>query len=239
VVETLLEAGLAPKHIVVWDKQRSDLRQAGFFALEQRYGIRVEGSANAGFDSAVFYNPDIPLLGPLLWSDLEFGKTTEGAGRKSHVSKLVSQELTKIVNLSPLLNHYDIGVAGNLYSLAFGSVDNTQRFELNPNYLSQTIPEIYALAAIGDKVVLNIVDALICQYQGQQVGRLQYATVLNELRFSKDPVALDLLSVETLIQQRRLTQTTATSVNKELFNNATLLQLGVGELPRIMTERLE
>src|SRR5207244_12320544 len=74
VVEGLLAAGLPPKHIIVWDKQTSDLKAAGFFDLSKRYGIRVTGSANAGYDEKTFYNPTVPLLGNLVWGDLEFGK---------------------------------------------------------------------------------------------------------------------------------------------------------------------
>lgn len=239
VVETLLAAGLPPRHIVVWDKQRSDLRQAGYLALEQRHRIRVEGSTDAGFDPAVVYDPDIPLLGPQLWSDVDFGRSEEGSGRKSHVSRLVAHELTKIVIVSPLLNHYQIGVTGNLYSLALGSVDNTLRFDLNPHYLAQAVPEIYALPAVGDKVVLSIVDGLLCQYQGQHVGRLHYTTTLNELRFSKDPVALDRLSAETLAQQQRLSQSPVSPGNRDIFSNASLLELGVSDLAHILTERLQ
>ena len=40
VVKSLLGAGLPPKQIVVWDKHLSDLRQAGFFELAERYGDR-------------------------------------------------------------------------------------------------------------------------------------------------------------------------------------------------------
>ncbi len=239
LVETLLRAGIPPAHVVVWDRKRSDLQQAGFVALEQAYGIRVEGSVDAGYDNAVAYNPETPFLGPLVWSDLEFGDREKGAGRKSYVSKLVTQQLTKIINVSPLLNHYGAGVVGNLYSLSLGSVDNTQRFELNPSYLAQAVPEIYAMREIGDKAVLHVVDALICQYQGQHVGLLHYATALNELRFSKDPVALDLLSVQELTRQRRLANVAPSTGNKELFDNATLLQLGTDDPARIMVERFE
>src|SRR5579862_4900944 len=41
VVEGLLGAGLPPKHIIVWDKQTTDLRLAGYFDLAEKYGIRV------------------------------------------------------------------------------------------------------------------------------------------------------------------------------------------------------
>src|SRR5262249_49447092 len=143
VVEGLLAAGLPPTNIIVWDKQTTDLRLAGYFDLAARYGIRVAGSAQTGYDEKAFY--DTALLGNLVWGDLEFGRKGTGIGRKSFVSKLVSQEMTKIINISPLLNHNLAGVSGNLYSLAIGSVDNLTRFESDPNRMATAIPEIYAL----------------------------------------------------------------------------------------------
>ena len=193
VIEGLLAAGLPPKHIIVWDKEVADLRFAGFFDLAERYGIRVAGSVQAGWDKQAFYETEI--LGNLVWGDLEFGTKGDATGRKSFVSKLVSRDLTKIINISPLLNHNLAGVSGHLYSLATGSVDNLIRFEAIPERLARAIPEIYALEALSDKVVLNITDALICQYEGEERGLLHYSATLNQLRFSLDPVALDMLSI--------------------------------------------
>jgi hypothetical protein len=166
VVKSLLAAGQPPKQIVIWDKHLSDLRQAKYFELAERYGVRVAGAAEAGYDEKTFY--ETAILGQLVWGDLEFGQKGEGVGRKSYVSKLVTQQMTKIINITPLLNHNFAGVSGNLLGLALGSVDNTIRFESDAERLATGVPEIIALPSLGDRVVLNIVDALICQYQGEE-----------------------------------------------------------------------
>jgi hypothetical protein len=236
VVEGLLAAGVSPQKIVVWDKHLVDLRSAGFVELAQRYGIRSESSVTAGYDDKTFY--DTPLLGNLIWGDLDFGNKIEGLGRKSYVSKLVAREITKIINVTPLLNHNQAGACGNLYSLAFGSVDNTMRFETDERRLATAVPEIYALPALGDRVVLNIVDALICQYEGSQRGLLHYSTTLNELRFSRDPVALDVLSLRELDRQRRSAGILSTKTNFDLYHNASLLELGVSDPQTIHVETL-
>ena len=213
------------------------LFRSGFFALADQLGIRVAGSAVAGYDPTNSY--DASLIGNLVWGDLEFGKTGEGIGRKSFVSKLVSQQMTKIINVTPLLNHNAAGVSGNLFGLAAGSVDNFFRFEADPGRLAKAVPEIYALPAVGDKVVLSITDALICQYEGGQHGLLHYSTVLNQLRFSKDPVALDMLSVKELDRQRRNSKAPYIKPNFELFTIAALLELGVNDVNRISVETVK
>ncbi len=84
-----------------------------------------------------------------------------------------------------------------------GSVDNTLRFEGDPGRLAVAVPEIYALPALGDRVVLNITDALIGQYEGGARGLLHYSAVPNQLWFSRDPVALDTLAIKELDRERR------------------------------------
>jgi len=238
VVEGLLAAGLPAKQIIVWDKQAADLRLAGFFELSKRYGIRVAGSAQAGYDEkAAPYESS--LLGNLVWGDLEFGRTGEGLGRKSFLSKLVTREMTRIINLTPLLNHNLAGVSGNLFSLAMGSVDNTVRFESDASRLATAVPDIYNLHELSDRVVLNIVDALICQYEGGERGLLHYSAMLNQLRFSRDPVALDVLSIQELDHQRQAAKAPMVKPNLDLYNNASsLLELGISDLKKINVETL-
>ncbi|HMF87273.1 MAG TPA: hypothetical protein VK575_04290, partial [Gemmatimonadaceae bacterium] len=146
------------------------------------------------------------------------------------------------INVTPLLNHNTAGVCGNLFSLTMGSVDNVRRFEVSTRLLADAVPEIYALPQLGDRVVLNITDALICQYHGEQHSLLHYSVVLNELRFSKDPVALDLLSLRELDRQRQAAKDAppSQSLTKhvQMIENAALLELGTGEVERIRIERV-
>ena len=107
VIKQLLAAGQAPDHIIIWDKRQADLRLAGFTAMAKQLGVRAAGSAEAGYDETKFY--DTPLLGNLVWGDLEFGKKGTGIGRKSFVSKLVTEQMTKIINITPLMNHNEAG----------------------------------------------------------------------------------------------------------------------------------
>ncbi len=237
VVKSLLAAGLPPKQIVVWDKHLSDLRQAGFFELAERFGVRVAGAAEAGYDEMA--QPyETALLGQLVWGDLEFGKKGEGIGRKSYLSKLVTQQMTRIINLTPLLNHNVAGVSGNLWGLAMGGVDNTLRFENDRDRLANAVPEIVALPLLGDRVALNIVDALICQYQGEEQTLLHYSVALNQLWFSADPVALDVLSLQEIDRQRKAAKAPPVKMDVELYQNASLLEIGVSDPRQIDVTRL-
>lgn len=236
VVQGLLEAGLPPRQIIVWDRRLSDLRQADYFDLAERYGVRVAGAMEAGYDATQAY--ETALLGRLVAGDHDFGQTGETMGRKSYVSSLVTSNITKIINIVPLLNHNLAGVTGCLHSLAMGSVDNILRFEADPDRLGGAVPEIYALEPIGDHVALNIVDALISQYQGEDRSLLHYATAMKELWISRDPVALDVLSLTEISKQRKAADAPPLRANLDIINNAALLELGLADAGKFRIERL-
>jgi hypothetical protein len=238
IARGLITAGLPSTNIIIWDLHASDLRRAGFFKLAKNLGVRVSGAVEAGFDTNTFYLPDSPVVGTLVWGDLEFGQKGEGIGKKSYVSRLVSQQMTKIISVAALINENEAGVCGHFFSLALGSVDNTRRFQYDPDRLAVALPEIYALPAIGDRVVLHVTDSLIGQYQGGPAGYLQYSTTLQQLWFSHDPVALDTLSLKELARERKSLDIPLMYANFEIYTNATLLQLGIYNPEQIQVEKI-
>src|SRR2546423_538033 len=56
VIEGLLAEGVPTKHIIVWDRFLGDLKLAGYADLSKRYGVRLAGSAQAGYDEHVYYD---------------------------------------------------------------------------------------------------------------------------------------------------------------------------------------
>ncbi len=237
VVNGLIAAGLPPKHILIWDRHAVDLRLAGFYTLGKQLGVVVAACDETGYDPDTFYAPDSAVIGNLVWGDLEFGLKGPGVGRKSFVAKIVSRVMTKIISIAPLLNLESCGVSGHLYSLTLGSVDNTLRFEGDPDRLAVAVPEIYALPSIGDRVVLNITDALIGQYEGGSSTLLHYSSVLNQLWFSHDPVALDTLSIKELEHERQVRGADQYTLHLDLYSNATLLQLGTNDPAKMLIDR--
>jgi hypothetical protein len=231
VIRGLLEAGFAPGQIIIWDKNLAHLQLAGFASLASRFGVGLAGAIQSGYDQEVFY--ETALMGRLIWSDVEFEQRGEGVGRKSHLTNLLTQRVTRLINISPLLNHNRAGVSGNLYGLAMASADNSIRFEISPSRLAVAVPELYALPELGDRVALNIVDALICQYEGEDRSLLHYSAVLGQLRFSTDPVALDVLSIQEMERQRRRVGLSRGKVSLEIYQNATELEIGVSDPRRI------
>ena len=72
ICDGLQEAGLSPSHIIVWDKDASDMRSAGYkpiAATESHVGI-ASVFPGTGYDPAAIYKNEI--LGTLIWGDSDF-----------------------------------------------------------------------------------------------------------------------------------------------------------------------
>lgn len=238
LIETLIESGHPAAGIVIWDRREVDLRPAGWFRLAAELGVRCAASETAGWDPDKFY--ESPVLGRLVAGDLEFDRTEKGkVGRKSHVTRLLTHELTKVVSVAPVLSHSVTAVNGHLAGLAGGSVDNTLRFVNDGALLAEAVPDICALDDVLPRVVLGVSDALICQYRGEDQPLLHYAVPLNELRFSKDLVALDVLALEDVLQARTAVKYEGEKeVKTELYLNAELIELGVADRKQIQVSRV-
>ena len=235
VLDGLLRAGVAANRIVIWDKFRSDLRRAGFDELARKHGVEVVGAAESGWDEDAAYENS--LVGKPVWGDLEFGRKGADVGRRSYLSRLVTRKITRHIVITPLLNQNVAGVTGALMSLALGSIDNSIRFETRPAAMAEAVPEVFGRSELFDRLALVIVDALVCQYQGEESNRLHYAVMLNQLRVSDDPVALDVLSLHELESQRQAADLPARVFPRDLYRNAALLELGVADARRILVER--
>ncbi len=238
LVESLIQSGFSPDRIIVWDKRMADLRSGGWTILASDLGIHCEGSEESDWDSTKFYESPMPAR--LIAGDLEFGlKNKEGVGRRSHVTRLLTQRITKIISVAPVLSHNFTGVNGHLTGLALGSIDNSLRFAGEPDRLAEVIPEICALDDLMPKVVFGVSDALICQYRGEETTLLHYARALNELRFSRDLVALDALAMAD-VESARAEQRSGTEKPRltDLYANAELIEMGVANRDRIDIHRI-
>ena len=238
VIRGLLAADVPKNKIVIWDKHEDDLRAAGFFKLAEQLGVQAAGAVESGFDTNTFYLPESPVAGALVWGDVEFGNTNKDAGKKSYVTKLLTQRVTKIISIAPLVSENDAGTCGHFFSLGLGSLDNTRRFAATPERLAVALPEIYALPSVGDRVAFLITDALLLQYQGGPASYMEFSRPRQEIWFSRDPVALDTIAVKELAKERRRLDLPAANLNLDIFKNASLLQLGVSDTSRIMLEKV-
>ena len=119
----LRQAGVPAINIIVFDREAQKLAAAEYRAT----GFRIEDViSGAGWDAdATIENS---AVGKLIWGDFDFGKP-EPLSTLSHLPKLVTRTITKLINVPVLMDHDAAGLAGCLYNISLGMADNTRRFE--------------------------------------------------------------------------------------------------------------
>lgn len=199
IADGLRSAGVAATNIIVWDRSVARMQAAGMTATASAY--RVLSVASNGWDENTVY--ENPSVGVLIWGDFLFGKDEVGISKVSHLPKILTQTITKLINVPVLHDHETCGIAGCLYNISLGTVDNIRRFETGGQRGDPAIAEICALPAVREKLVLNIMDALIGGYAGGPAFKPQYSWHPGVLYFSRDPVAVDSVCLQLLETKRR------------------------------------
>jgi uncharacterized protein (DUF362 family) len=200
VVNGLRHAGVPGRNIIIWDRSDESLVAAGWELRDSGDGPLCMGTLpNAGWDSRVYYR--VPHVGSVIWGDLEFGERE--MSERSYYSRIVSERVTKLINIPVLMDNKHVGVSGCLYNIAMGSVDNNRRFQTESLHYDAGIAELCTRPPISEKLVLNIFDALVAQYAGGPLFQPQATWTPGEIWLSRDPVALDALALEAVEKRRK------------------------------------
>ena len=208
IVSGLVAAGHPRANIIVWDRELGGIKEAGYRPNAEGYRL-LSISPHDGYDPKAFFSA--PLLGNLVWGDSEFQGSkiivpllseTENTSDISHFSKILTSEVTKIINVPVMSNSESNGLAGCLYNMTIPNIDNWRRFSDSTHIGSATIAEIYANPIIAKKVVLHLMDGLVAQYAAGPRSEPNYALHYATLLASKDPVAIDSIALRQIEEWR-------------------------------------
>jgi uncharacterized protein (DUF362 family) len=209
IVDGLAAAGHSPKSIIVWDRSLEGIKGAGYKPATDDYRLKAI-SPRTGYDRKAIFSA--PMLGTLVWGDLDFkanlGKVPllsdmDNTSNISHFSRIVSSEVTKIINVPVMSNSTTNGIAGCLYNVTIPNLDNWRRFAQGMGFGTGSVADIYSDPMIAKKVVFNLMDGLVAQYAGGPESQPNFAVHYATLYASKDPVALDSVAIKQLDQWRK------------------------------------
>jgi len=228
IILGLIAAGVKENNIIVWDRFDEHLTLAGYQINKGNSGIRYYGTEQTtGYDKAVFYESE----------DDDFNLRQNNEVR-SFFSKIVTQQVTAIINVPVMKDHGIAGVTLCLKNIAFGVINNTARFHPSPYFCDPATAEVCSHPAIKDKVRLHIVDALQACFSGGPVD-MKPQTIWNEeqLFFGTDPVAIDRIGLEIIDKKRR--ENNCMSIFQKAKHIATAEKKGLGVFDRKNIELIE
>jgi uncharacterized protein (DUF362 family) len=209
IVDGLAAAGHPRNTVIVWDRLVGGIKEAGYRPAVDGYQIRAI-APHDGYDAKAMLSA--PLVGKLVWGDFEYvgdtGKMplfadTDATSNVSHFSKIISNEVDKVINVPVMSVSETNGIAGCIYNMTIPNIDNWRRFAQGSRFGAESLAEIYSNPLIAKKVVFNLMDGLIAQHAGGPQPQPNYAVHHGTLYASKDPVALDAVALKRLEEWRK------------------------------------
>jgi hypothetical protein len=214
VIEGLKAAGVKTSDIIVFERYRDMFIEAkmneavpegiawtGLTAWSDDSQLEIEGPA--GSDPLSGYDPDVFMTMELVHDGHD---PKDDRTRRSHLGKLITRRVNKVVLLPVLKDHGSGGVTGALKNMSHGLVNNVARSHSNPhsNVCNQFIPQVVSHPVIRQKCVLQIMDGIKGVYQGGPFGKNpEWTWEQNSLYLATDPVAMDHLLWRTIDAKRK------------------------------------
>jgi Domain of unknown function (DUF362) len=192
VIRNLTAVGVRPSQIYVYERFQSQLDEVNY-QPHLPEGVQIVGAEkqrgdNSAYDPATYVEADF------------FGEEDT----RSNVMRLVSQQLTKIINIPNMKDHGATGVTGCLKNIAYGSFSNVARtHQQGKSHTLSFVGTLAAVEPVRSRTVLQIMDGLRGVWHGGPFApNRRYVFYPKQLMFGTDPVAIDRLLLEIIEQER-------------------------------------
>lgn len=191
----LMAVGIAPSRIVVFERFQNQLDGIGYpphlpegvtvFAAEKG-NRRAE---NREYDPATYVEVDF------------FGEDDT----RSNMVRLVTEKLTKIVNIPNMKDHGATGATGCLKNVAYGCFSNVARsHSRGQTHTLSAVGTFAAVEPLRSRTVLQIMDGLRAVWHGGPFAKTErYVFHPRQMLFGTDPVAIDRLLLDIIDEKRK------------------------------------
>jgi uncharacterized protein (DUF362 family) len=124
---------------------------------------------------------------------------------RSNLMRLVSEKLTKIINIPNMKDHGATGVTGCLKNIAYGSFSNVARTHVNgKSHTYSFVPTLASVEPLRSRTVLQIMDGMRGVWHGGPFARTKrYVFYPKQIMFGTDPVAIDRLLLDIIDDKRK------------------------------------
>jgi uncharacterized protein (DUF362 family) len=214
VIDGLRSAGIPLKDMVVFDRYGREFREAGYQKIlpdgvawggltpdawdEAQLKIKFDGN-----DPITGYDPDQFVHLTLVGRNMD---PKDDRCFRSHLGRIVTQRLDKIICLPCLKDHHAAGVTGALKNMSHGLFNNVFRSHSNPQGVAMVayIPAVVSHPIVRKKCVLHIMDGTRGVWDGGPFGRdPKWLWDYNAMLFATDPVAMDRVEWDILDAKRK------------------------------------
>ena len=193
IISSVQRVGVPARNILVYDRYSYEMDIGSYQALLPP-GVRIVGIQDA-FVGASGYDPNIYCAANF------FGEWET----RSYMASIVSEVVTKIINVPTMKDHSAAGVTGALKNLAYGTFNNVARTHRAPySFTNPLIGLMCTVEPLRSKSVLHIMDGMRQVWHGGPLTQVQDCIdQTGTLLVATDPVALDTIELEAIEKKRR------------------------------------
>jgi len=195
-VRQLMNVGVPVTQIYLYERFQNQLDEVNY-APSLPAGVRIvaaefanEYADSSGYDAGTYVDVDL------------FGEEDT----RSNMMRLVTQQLTKIINIPNVKDHGAAGATGCLKNIAYGSFSNVARTHYRGK--SHTYSFVGTLASVEplrSRTVLQIMDGLRGVWHGGPFARTdRFVFYPRRMLFGTDPVAIDRLLLDIVDEKRKV-----------------------------------
>jgi uncharacterized protein (DUF362 family) len=193
IITSVQTVGVPARNILVYDRYAYEMDIGSYQALLPP-GVRIVGIQDA-FVDASGYDPNIYCAANF------FGEWET----RSYMASIVSEVVTKIINVPTMKDHSAAGVTGALKNLAYGTFNNVGRTHRAPHsFTNPVIGMMCTVEPLRSKSVLHIMDGMRQVWHGGPLTQVQdFIDQTGTLLVATDPVAMDTIELEAIEKKRR------------------------------------
>jgi hypothetical protein len=189
IAKNLVAVGVKPESIWIHERNKSQVDTVDYAAWLPKGAHVVTADAFLGYD-------------PYTYVDVSFFGEDD---TRSRMVRLVTDKLTKIINVPNMKDHSASGVTGCLKNIAYGEFNNVARSHSAAD--TNTFSFIGTLATVEplrSKTVLHVMDGLKGVWHGGPFSPdKKFRFYPRKMMFGTDPVAMDRILIDIIEEKRR------------------------------------
>jgi len=195
IVRQLGAAGVPPEQVFVYERFQNQLDSVDY-APHLPKGVQIVAAEtanryadNRGYDPATYVEADL------------FGEEDT----RSNMMRIVTERLTKVINVPNVKDHGATGVTGCLKNVAYGSFSNVARtHHRGRSHTYSFVGRLAAVEPLRSRTVLQVMDGLRGVWHGGPFARTRrYVFYPKRILFGTDPVAIDRLLLDIVEEKRK------------------------------------
>jgi len=209
-IRQLMAIGIKPTEIYIYERFQDQLDDVNY-APDLPQGVRIIGAESANFfanamkrlyEMAGTPRSDESGYDPRTYVEADFFGEED---TRSAMMRLVTQRLTKIINIPNVKDHGATGVTGCLKNIAYGSFSNVARTHSHgKSHTYSCVGTMAAVEPLRSRTVLQIMDGLRGVWHGGPFAHTKrYVFYPKRILFGTDPVAIDRLLLDIVDEKRK------------------------------------